>query len=281
MSQSEAAMNRLLAAIETDGAYYGLRLNRKKCEYLHFGQARNVKFADGTILKPADEVKYLGCTLNNQGDVGREINKRIADCMIILDRLHVFFRHADAVLSFKLLVFNAVLRSKLLYGMETAALTDAALNRLDVFQLKVLRKILKIPTTYVDRKYTNQYIYQTANAILERQDKTPIRQLSKHHRERRITRLAKLLVLKEKDPCAKITLNFTDLRPHDYGAWRVGRPRRHWLTSTLNDMWLDANWEMNNIRNPGILDHDKDQHIQLMYNYANEINKKHPFGTGD
>ena len=116
--------------------------------------------------------------------------------------------------------------------METAALTDATLNRLDVFQLKGLRKILKIPTTYVDRRYTNQYIYQKANSILEREDKPPIKQLSIHHRERRVIRLAKLLVLKEKDPCAKVTLNFHDLRPHDYGTWRVGRPRKHWLTHT-------------------------------------------------
>jgi hypothetical protein len=280
MSQSETAMNRLLAAIETDGAYYGLRVNRAKCEYLHFGQARKVKFADGTTLNPADAVKYFGCTLNNQGDIALEINKRIADCMIILDRLHVFFRHADAIFSFKLIVSSAVLHSKLLYGMETAALTDATLNRLDVFQLKGLRKILKIPTTYVDRRYTNQYIYQKANSILEREDKPPIKQLSTHNRERRIIRLAKLLVLKEEDPCAKVTLSFSDLRPHDYGTWRVGRPRKHWLTNTLKDMWQGASWEMNAIRNPGVFDHDSEQHIQLMYTHAHELNKKHLFATG-
>ena len=39
MTQDEKAMNRILAAIETEGATYGLKLNLKKCEYLHFWQS--------------------------------------------------------------------------------------------------------------------------------------------------------------------------------------------------------------------------------------------------
>ena len=51
MTENENAMNRLLKAIEIEGAKYGLRLNKKKCEYLHFGEARPVYFYDGTKVR--------------------------------------------------------------------------------------------------------------------------------------------------------------------------------------------------------------------------------------
>ena len=37
IAQNEQAMNRLLAAIETEGKKYGMRLNKNKCEYLPIG----------------------------------------------------------------------------------------------------------------------------------------------------------------------------------------------------------------------------------------------------
>ena len=47
IAQTTAAMKRLLKAIETEGAKYGLKLNKDKCEYLTFGEPAAVKFEDG------------------------------------------------------------------------------------------------------------------------------------------------------------------------------------------------------------------------------------------
>ena len=38
MSEDEAALQRLIQAIEVEGATYGLRLNNQNCEYLFFGR---------------------------------------------------------------------------------------------------------------------------------------------------------------------------------------------------------------------------------------------------
>ena len=60
----------------------------------------------------------------------------------------------------------AVVRSKrLLYSLETIHLTDSLGKKLDAFHLRGLRKILRIPTTYVDRRYTNQRVYGTATRM--------------------------------------------------------------------------------------------------------------------
>ena len=76
ISEDEAALTRLLAAIEKEGLKYGLRLNKRKCEYLHFGPAGQVTFADGTPVPKKEEVKYLGCNMNNRADPERTTLRR-------------------------------------------------------------------------------------------------------------------------------------------------------------------------------------------------------------
>ena len=144
ISESEAAVERALAAIEIEGAKYGMKLNKAKCELLAFGRVRPIKFRDGTKMKPKEEVRYLGCSLNNKADSNRELQKRIADCMLVLNKLHVFWRHGVASAEKKLEVYNAVIKTKLIYGLESMQLTQAAARKLDTFQLKRLRKIQKL-----------------------------------------------------------------------------------------------------------------------------------------
>ena len=49
-------------------------------------------------------------------------------------------------------VYSACVVSKLLYGLDTANLTNSHLKRLDAFQLKGLRQIMKIETTWAQKK---------------------------------------------------------------------------------------------------------------------------------
>ena len=67
-----------------------MKLNKSKCEYLSFGDAGPVFFIDGTRVPFKTEVKYLGCNMNNKGDTGKEVRKRIKECMTTLSKLHIF-----------------------------------------------------------------------------------------------------------------------------------------------------------------------------------------------
>ena len=78
----------------------------------------------------------------------------------------------------KIQVFNAVCVSKLLYSLEALQPTDAAASKLDTFQLKGLRKILKMSTTYIDRTNTNHEVYRRANLEMGRGAEEIIRPLS-------------------------------------------------------------------------------------------------------
>ena len=79
----------------------------------------------------------------------REIRSRVTDAYILVKKLHLFFYHSDCPVRWKLHVFNAIVRSKLMYGLESLQIVDSLLYKLDVFQLKGLRQILHITTTYM------------------------------------------------------------------------------------------------------------------------------------
>ena len=69
---------------------------------------------------------------------------------------------------FKLQVVNAVIRSKLIYGLESIQLNETALKHMNVFQLKGLRKIMGMKTTFVNRANSNEEVFRRAEIKLNR-----------------------------------------------------------------------------------------------------------------
>ena len=87
-----------------------------------------------------------------------------------MEKLEEFWKHADSSIRDKLIVYDAVTRSKLMYGLESAHLTETLKEKIDMFQRKGLRQILKLPTTYGQmkagktRSNTNENILKLVNA---------------------------------------------------------------------------------------------------------------------
>ena len=63
--------------------------------------------------------------------------------MMTLNKLDTFWRHSNCPTKFKIIALDAVIRSKLLYGLDTAQINEAQMQRLDLLQLKALRKYLE------------------------------------------------------------------------------------------------------------------------------------------
>ena len=78
--------------------------------------------------------------------------ERLVQCHTISKRLENFWKHSNTPKRLKLHVYDAVIRSKLLYGLDTANITQSLLKRMDAFQLRGLRQILGIETTWAQTK---------------------------------------------------------------------------------------------------------------------------------
>ena len=55
------------------------------------------------------------------------------------------------------------------------------LNLLDKFKLKCLRNILEIPTTYINREFSNAVVRQKVNEQLKEAKATPVVTLAEFH----------------------------------------------------------------------------------------------------
>ena len=73
-SHSVSALEALLAKIESEGARYGMKLNKAKCEAMCIRRRDRIRYADGTAVPKCEESKYLGCLINDKGDPKREVD---------------------------------------------------------------------------------------------------------------------------------------------------------------------------------------------------------------
>ena len=106
-----------------------------------------------------------GAILTEKGDGEAEVAQRIRSTTAIWRNLDDLWRHSRCTKKFKLQAYDATIKSKIKYGLETIPLTQGQKNRLNAFQLKGIRKILQVPSTYIDRTYSNDKLIQMADNI--------------------------------------------------------------------------------------------------------------------
>ena len=153
------------------------------------------------------------------------------------------------------MVYDAVIRSKLLYGLESEHLTEGQIRKLSTFQLKALRHILGITTRYVDRTHTNQYVMQTAWRVSvpgeragreangegvqeeRRREGCGCREFGQYYRESKGRYLRHLLRAGDFDPERFVVFDKGVPRPKLNPIRRVGRPRGSWAVGALTEMW--------------------------------------------
>ena len=136
------ALNRL--AIEV--SKYGMCFAPSKCKVLRQdwqGPAPSITLC-GDELESVESFKYLGSVIAADGGVGEEISSRIAKARLAFANLRHLWRRHDVRLSLKGRVYNATVRSVLLYGCETWPLRAEDANRLSVFDHRCLRNIARV-----------------------------------------------------------------------------------------------------------------------------------------
>ena len=105
------------------------------------------------------------CILSSTHNHRREVAKPKAAAMAAWKQLDIVWKNAKCPPKFKFVVLDAVVCSKLVHGLDCINIQEAALNRLNTFQPKCIRKVLGIQTTFVNRANTNQAVFETATEV--------------------------------------------------------------------------------------------------------------------
>jgi hypothetical protein len=177
------------------------------------------------------QAKYLGGLLSDTVDNKKELACRLADVNSTANKLKLFWTKAQTTIKWKLKVFDAILGSKLLYGLETIQLTEPEKAQINAFQIKCLRRILNVPPTHIDRTWTNKRVIEQ----LEQQHKYEHRPIATAWNMRKFKLLGHIIRAPGEDPLRQVVFETGVIFPRIEHMKRVGRPRANWVIETFNE----------------------------------------------
>ena len=258
VSKDSVTASKYLQLIEEESEYLHLKLNKAKCNYISYNKNFKVYFKNGEQMKTTEEATYLGAKINKHVDPKHEIRARISATMPILKKLDTFWNKSKCNTKWKLLVFNAVIVSKVLYGLETLEPTETVGNLLNTFQLKGLRKILKLNTTFIDRENNNEFIFKKANEAVNSPTNgvdRKIKPLTTILDNRRIKLLGHVIRRDPSHPQKQVTFTTNSCYPRETKKRRSGRPRLSWTLENMMKAWEVIREDNSNPHTPASLKH--------------------------
>ncbi|KAK3547972.1 hypothetical protein QTP70_001642 [Hemibagrus guttatus] len=140
----------------------GMKVSRSKTEYM----CVNEREGSGTVRLQGEEVKkvlefkYLGSTVQSNGECGKEVKKRVQAGWNGWRKVSGVLCDQKISARIKGKVYRTVVRPAMLYGLETVSLRKRQESELEVAELKMLRFSLGV--TRLDR-IRNEYIRGTAH----------------------------------------------------------------------------------------------------------------------
>lgn len=140
----------------------GMRVSRSKTEYM----VLNEREGNGTVRLQGEEVKrvqsfkYLGSTVQSDGECVKEVKKRVQAGWNGWRNVSGVMCDRRISAKIKGKVYKTVVRPAMMYGLETVALKKRQVAELEVAELKMLRFSLGV--TRLDR-IRNEFIRGTAH----------------------------------------------------------------------------------------------------------------------
>jgi len=275
MGSRAREINIILRQIAIESDKYNLKLNHDKCFYIGMNGRADIHFKDGKKVEKADKVEYLGGVITTEASRNAEISNRMSKALGTCKKLKLFWRQTNAHVGWKIQVYNAIIISQLIYGLNTINITPGIRDRLNAFHMRGLRYILNIDHSFYSH-ITNEEVINRMNLAINDAESLNITweqfkiqkevadQKYKATKlvgdlilERQERLLGHILRLDQHDLMRKVTCDENLQRPYQLYK-RTGGPRSNWYEDNLNRVFKrTANVE-------GNFDHDNVEHINFM-----------------
>ena len=206
MGHAQEKLNRL----DQFGRKVGLKINVEKTKVLRYNPGRlDPLTIEEREVDDVDSFVYLGAKVDKQGGTASDIRARLGKARVAFNKLNKVWKSSLLSRKTKIMIFKTNVVAVLLYGCETWRTTKEDESKLDVFQHKCLRKILKV---YWPMKVSNEEI----------RERSGMRTIGEQVRARRWKWLGHVLRMSS-DQNPKIALTWAP-----EGKRRRGRPRETW-----------------------------------------------------
>ncbi|GFR64218.1 retrovirus-related Pol polyprotein from type-2 retrotransposable element R2DM [Elysia marginata] len=123
----------------------GLRVNPEKCNTLRIYEKSTDKIrVDNATLEDVETFHYLGAVVSKIGGGSKNLQNRLTKARSFFCRLGKLWSSTSASQHTKIKLYKTLVMSVLMYGCETWSMTKGDENKMDVFQSRCLRQILRV-----------------------------------------------------------------------------------------------------------------------------------------
>ena len=145
-AESANELQNIVVKVYENSPNLGLKINIAKTEVQITGKKENqIKInTNGTILKQVETFIYLGGIISQKGSCTGDINSRIRKALGAVQRLQPIWKAEDIQQDTKVELYRVLVISILFYMAETWTQEKEDENRLLVFEMMCLRKIIGV-----------------------------------------------------------------------------------------------------------------------------------------
>ena len=145
LANEEYKMSSILNRIENISMKYGLRLNKSKCKILIFNDNNNTK--EINEIEVVNTVKYLGILIDNKRNCyGSQKQKTMSTANKYVNQIYSILGKSCNRMLIGKTFWKGMVLPNLLYGAEVIPFNKVEISKLQVFDNKAFRHILKVPT---------------------------------------------------------------------------------------------------------------------------------------
>ena len=146
MAESEEALKNILKKVKEDSEKAGLKLNIQKTKITASGPITSWGI-DGETVETLRDFLFLGSKITANGDCSHEIKR----CLLLereaVTNLDSILKSRDITLPRKVHLVKAMVFPVVMYGCENWTIKKAERQRIDAFELRCWRRLLRVPWT--------------------------------------------------------------------------------------------------------------------------------------
>ena len=146
MAESEEELKSLLVKVKEKSEKVGLKLNIQKTKIMASGPITSWEI-DGEAVKTVADFISLGSKITADGDSSHEIKRNLLIWRKIMTNLDSILKTRDITLPTWVRLVKAMVFPGVMYGCESWSIKKSECRRIDAFELRCWRRLLRVPWT--------------------------------------------------------------------------------------------------------------------------------------
>ena len=146
MAESEEELKSLLRKMKEESEKVGLKLNIQKTKTMASGPITSWQI-DGEVMETVADLNFLGSKITADGDCSHESKRRLLLGRKVMTNLNSILKSRDITLPTKVHLVKAMVFPVVMYGCESWTVKKAEYRRIDAFELRCWRRLLRVPGT--------------------------------------------------------------------------------------------------------------------------------------